>query len=110
FSLKSCHSLLLVCGQSFGGIGTRKSLSQQLPLKGKTFRLAPLQAALDCSLNQADSFARLVWRDKLARIIKNLIEEVLAFENLGDQPEFESFFKGNHPPGCGQLHRSSLSD
>src|SRR6185369_11318747 len=96
--LKFCVALFLISAQAFSGISARESLREKLALKRETFPLTALNAGLNGSFDQSNGPAWLIRRDKLTGIVENLLEEIIAFKDLVDQPEFQRFFKGHHAP------------
>src|SRR5207249_4424989 len=80
------------------------------PFECESFPLAALKTGLDCALDQADCFTRLVWRHELACVIENLIKEVFTFKDLNDQSVLQRFLERNHAAGCREIQGASLSD
>ena len=91
--------------EAFGPDAARASIAATLD----GARQAALEAGLDRTLDQTDGFARLVGRNKLARVFEHLIEEVFSFEDFVDQAEIQRLLERDHASGRREVDRACLA-
>src|SRR5438874_11080325 len=75
-------ALLEVCGDTFFGVGAFEQELLIFALEGEAGFQRKLPAGLHGALDASHGLGGLVWRAELARVLQNLVHEIVVVENL----------------------------